>query len=86
MKRLASAISLMIVSTLATAADSQARIDESLVLAYNTNATSTVVAQEEATVTAEESNKVMQRTLNEVSASLGAELDARIADLMTASE
>ncbi|MAY35478.1 MAG: hypothetical protein CMN84_05180 [Spongiibacteraceae bacterium] len=86
MKRLASAISLMIVSTLATAADSQARIDESLVLAYNTNATSTVVAQEEATVTAEESSKVMQRTLNEVSASLGAELDARIADLMTASE
>ena len=86
MKRLASAISLMIVSTLATAADSQARIDESLVLANNTNAASTVVAQEEATVTAEESSKVMQRTLNEVSASLGAELDARIADLMTASE
>ncbi len=86
MKRLASAISLMIVSTLATAADSQARIDESLVLAYNTNATSAVVAQEEATVTAEESSKVMQRTLNEVSTSLGAELDARIVDLMTASE
>ncbi len=86
MKRLASAISLMIVSTLATAADSQARIDESLVLAYNTNATSAVVAQEEATVTAEESSKVMHRTLDEVSASLGAELDARIADLMTASE
>ena len=86
MKRLASVISLMIASTLATAADPQVRVDESLVLAYNTNATSTVVAQEEATVTAEESSKVMQRTLNEVSASLGAELDARIADLMTASE
>ena len=85
MKRLASAISLLIASTLATAADSQARIDESLVLAYNTNA-APVTAQEEKTVTAEESDKVMHRTLNEVSASLGAELDARISDLMTAAE
>ncbi|MBB3048589.1 hypothetical protein FHR99_002863 [Litorivivens lipolytica] len=86
MKRLASVITLMIASTLATAADSQVRVDESLVLAYNTTEAKTVSAAEESTIAVEVSSKVMDRTLNEVSASLGAELDARIADLMTASE
>lgn len=86
MKRLASVITLMIASTLATAADSQVRVDESLVLAYNTTEAKTVSAVEDATIAVEVSSKVMDRTLNEVSASLGAELDARIADLMTASE
>lgn len=86
MKRLASVITLMIASTLATAADSQVRVDESLVLAYNTTEATSVSAVEESTIAVELSSKVMDRTLNEVSASLGAELDARIADLMTAPE
>lgn len=83
MKRLASVISLMIASTLATAADPQVRVDESLVLAYNTGSMPTNVASE-AVVPAEQSHKVIRSTLDEVSASLGAELDARIAKLMTA--
>lgn len=83
MKRLASVISLMIASTLATAADPQVRVDESLVLAYNAGSMPTHVASE-AVVSAEQSHKVIRSTLGEVSASLGAELDARIAKLMTA--
>lgn len=83
MKRLASAITLSIASTLATAADPQVRVDESLVLAYNTATAANPAAQTEA-VASEASLKAMHRTLDEVSASLGAELDARIAALMTA--
>ncbi|WP_372747322.1 hypothetical protein [Litorivivens sp.] len=82
MKRLASAITLTIASTLATAADPQVRIDESLVLAYNSTDVTTSTAQEE-TISSDKSLQVMHRTLDEVSASLGAELDARIAELMT---
>lgn len=83
MKRLASAISLLIASTLATAADPQVRIDESLVLAYNSDAPTTDNAGD-AVISRELSDKVVRGTLEEVSASLGAELDARIAELMTA--
>lgn len=83
MKRLASVITLMIASTLATAADPQVRVDESLVLAYNAGEMPTDVARE-AVISAEQSHKVIRSTLDEVSASLGAELDARIAELMTA--
>ncbi|WP_372797137.1 hypothetical protein [Litorivivens sp.] len=82
MKRLASAITLTIASTLATAADPQVRIDESLVLAYNSADVTTSTSQEE-TISSDKSLQVMHRTLDEVSASLGAELDARIAELMT---
>ncbi len=82
MKRLASAITLTIASTLATAADPQVRIDESLVLAYNSTDVTTSTAQEE-TISSDKSLQVLHRTLDEVSASLGAELDARIAELMT---
>lgn len=83
MKRLASVISLLIASTLATAAEPQAHADESLVLAYNAGSMPTKVASE-AVISAEQSHKVVHSTLGEVSASLGAELDARIAKLMTA--
>ena len=85
MKRLASAISLMIASTLATAADPQVRVDESLVLAYNNaNAKPAEAGAEETLVSRELSNQVMLNTLGKVSASLGHELDQRIAELMTA--
>ncbi len=83
MKRLASVITLLIASTLATAADPQVRVDESLVLAYNSSEMPASVVRE-AVISAEQSDEVINSTLDEVSASLGAELDARIAKLMTA--
>ncbi len=83
MKRLASVITLLIASNLATAADPQVRVDESLILAYNVGSMPTNVVSE-AVVSAEQSHNAIHSTLNEVSASLGAELDARIAKLMTA--
>ncbi len=84
MNRLASAIVLMIASTLATAADPQVRVDESLVLAYNNVNAKPAEAGEETLVSRELSNQVMQDTLGEVSTSLGYTLDQRIAELMTA--
>jgi hypothetical protein len=85
MKRLASVITLLIASNLATAADAQVRVDESLILAYNSASSMPSDLAGDA-VSAEQSRKAIHSTLDEVSASLGAELDARIAKLMTAQE
>ncbi len=80
MKRLAYAISLLVASSVATAADPQVGANQSLVLAYNQSAAAAPRAPySEDAVSGELAENVMHQTLGVVSANLTYKLDSRIA-------